>query len=66
MTRLVIPARQDFPELHMHRATMNGKPLYEIEAKTVVNFKSEFGDKKLSDGYTFSLGTACAYTCAFC
>ena len=66
MTRLVIPARQDFPELHMHREIMNGKRVYEIEAKTVVNFKSEFGEKLLSDGYTFSLGSACVFNCAFC
>lgn len=66
MSKLIIPARQDFPELDLHRLTMNGKPVYEIEAKTVINFTSEFGEKLLSDGYTFSLGSACAFNCAFC
>ena len=66
MSKLIIPARQDFPELEFGRWTMNGKPVYEIEVKTVINFTSEFGDKKLSDGYTFSLGSACAFKCVFC
>jgi DNA repair photolyase len=48
------------------RATMNGKPVHEIPAKTVINFESKFGHKLLCDGLTFSTGTACAYTCSFC
>lgn len=48
------------------RATMNGKPVIEIPAKTVINFKSGFQKKLLCDGPTFSAGTACTYSCAFC
>jgi DNA repair photolyase len=48
------------------RATMNGKPVHEVPAKTVINFHSGFAHKLLCDGPTFSLGTACAYSCAFC
>jgi DNA repair photolyase len=48
------------------RSSMNGKPVFEIPAKTVINFKSKFGEKLLCDGLTFSTGTACAYTCEFC
>lgn len=66
MAEIIVPARQELPELRVRRATMNGKPVYEIEAKTVINFASEFGEKKLSDGYTFSLGSACVFNCAFC
>ena len=66
MNKLILPPRQDLPEFHLRRATMNGKSVYEIEATTVINFKSEFGEKLLSDGYTFSLGSACAFNCAFC
>jgi len=66
MSEVIIPARQGFPELEFRRMTMNGKPVYEIEVKTVINFASEFGEKKLSTGYTFSLGSACAFNCAFC
>ena len=48
------------------RATMNGKPVHEVPAKTVINFESGFVHKLLCDGPTFSTGTACAYTCSFC
>src|SRR4051812_36658543 len=48
------------------RRIMNGKPVFEIPAKTVINFKSKFAEKLLCDGLTFSTGTACAYTCEFC
>lgn len=48
------------------RTTMNGKPVVYIEANTVVNLKSGFGDKLLSDFATFSTGSACAYNCSFC
>jgi len=50
----------------MNRATMNGKPVFTVPAKTVINFKSGFEHKKLCDGPTFSAGTACVYSCAFC
>jgi DNA repair photolyase len=45
---------------------MNHKPVFEVPAKTVVNFKSAFEHKKLCDGLTFSLGSACAFSCTFC
>jgi len=48
------------------RTTMNRKPVYEVPAKSVINFKSGFAHKLLCDGPTFSTGSACAYSCAFC
>lgn len=48
------------------RLTMNGKPVIEVDATTVINFASGFSHKLLCDGLTFSLGSACAYTCAYC
>lgn len=45
---------------------MNGKPVYEIPAKTVLNMTSAFSHKLLCDGPTFSTGSACAYSCSFC
>lgn len=48
------------------RAKMNGKPVFTVPTKTVINFKSGFQKKLLCDGPTFSTGTACAYSCSFC
>jgi DNA repair photolyase len=48
------------------RCTMNKKPVYEVPAKSVINFESGFSHKLLCDGPTFSTGSACAYSCAFC
>jgi len=48
------------------RTTMNRKPVCEVAAKSVINFKSGFAHKLLCDGPTFSTGSACAYSCAFC
>ena len=45
---------------------MNGKPLYEVEAKTVINFNSAFFHKLLCDGLTYTAGSACAYSCTYC
>jgi DNA repair photolyase len=50
----------------LERSKMNGKPVLWLEAKTVINFTSGFGEKLLCDGLTFSTGTSCAYTCEFC
>jgi DNA repair photolyase len=50
----------------IERSTMNGKPVYEITAKTVLNMNSAFSHKLLCDGPTFSTGSACAYSCSFC
>jgi len=48
------------------RATMNGKPVHNVPAKSIINFGSAFEHKKLCDGLTFSTGSACAYSCSFC
>lgn len=45
---------------------MNGKPVYTLPSKTIINFDSGFKHKLLCDGPTFSTGTACAYSCSFC
>lgn len=45
---------------------MNGKPVLEIPAKSVINLDSGFKPKLLCDGPTFTMGDACAYTCSFC
>lgn len=55
-----------FPSATTQRTTMNGKPVHAIPAKTVINFASAFEHKLLCDGLTFSTGTACVYSCAFC
>src|ERR1017187_1854905 len=48
------------------RKTMNGKPVFDVPSKTVLNLQSLFRDKLLCDGPTFTAGTACVYSCAFC
>jgi DNA repair photolyase len=45
---------------------MGRKPVYEIDAKRIIDFNSDFGHKKLCDGFTFSLGSICVYSCSFC
>jgi DNA repair photolyase len=45
---------------------MAGKPVIEVDSKTVINFTSGFSHKKLCDGLTFTAGSACVYSCAFC
>lgn len=45
---------------------VGGKPCYEIEVQSILNFHSAFGHKLLCDGPTFSLGSACAGSCAYC
>lgn len=45
---------------------MNGKPVFTVPMKTVINFDSGFGKKLLCDGPTFTAGQACAYSCSFC
>lgn len=45
---------------------MNGKPVFTVPAKSVINFKSHFDKKLLCDGITFTAGDACAYSCSFC
>jgi DNA repair photolyase len=46
--------------------TMNQKPVFVVPSKTVINFKSHFGPKKLCDDLTFSAGSACPFSCSFC
>lgn len=48
------------------RTTMNRKPVFRVPVKSVLNLNSGFREKLLCDGPTFSLGDACAYSCAFC
>lgn len=48
------------------RTTMNGKPVFRVPVKTILNLHSGFGEKLLSDGPALALGDACAYRCAFC
>lgn len=45
---------------------MNGKPVFNVPAKAVLNLKSGFQHKLLCDGMTFTAGSACAYSCSFC
>ena len=45
---------------------INGKPVYTVRAKSIINFNSGFRQKLLCDGLTFSTGTACAFKCAYC
>jgi DNA repair photolyase len=57
---------EDHPEISIKRRTMNGKPVFEIEVKTIVNFQTAFIHKFLCTIATFSLGTACVFACAYC
>ena len=52
--------------LELPRPVMNGKPVIEVDATTVINFQSGFSHKLLCDGLTFTTGSACAYSCAYC
>ncbi len=45
---------------------MNGKPVFTVPVKTILNLHSGFEHKLLCDGPTFSTGDACAYRCSFC
>jgi len=45
---------------------MGGKPVFEVPAKSVINFTSGFGHKLLCDSLTFTAGSACQYSCTFC
>jgi DNA repair photolyase len=55
----------EFPLIEV-RAVMGGKRVFDVDLKTVMNFKSDFRHKALCDGYIFSLGSACAIACTFC
>jgi DNA repair photolyase len=45
---------------------INSKPVFVIPSTTVINFNSGFGHKLLCDFLTFTAGSACVFTCAFC
>ena len=45
---------------------MNGKPVFVVPAKSVLNMDSGFKHKLLCDGPTFTAGSACGYSCTFC
>ncbi len=46
--------------------SMAGKPVYYVDSKTTLRFESEFGQKRLCDGFTFTLGSICVYGCTYC
>ncbi len=48
------------------RSTMNGKPVFTVPNKTIINFDSGFKQKLLCDGPTFTTGSACVYGCTYC
>ena len=50
----------------VQRSTMNGKPVFSVPAKSVLNLDSGFKHKLLCGGPTFSAGSACAYSCEYC
>src|ERR1035437_6356485 len=52
--------------LDARQETMNGKPVYFVPAKSIINFHAAFDHKLLCDGLTFTTGSACAYGCEFC
>lgn len=54
------------PQMVADRKVMNGKPVFAVQSKSIINFDSGFKHKLLCDGPTFSTGSACAYSCAFC
>jgi DNA repair photolyase len=46
---------------------MNGKPVLERDAKSIITFNSKaFQEKGLCDGITLNTGDACQYSCSFC
>lgn len=48
-------------------SSMNGKPVLNREARTILNLKNHaFQEKLLCDGPTFSSGDSCAYSCHYC
>ncbi len=45
---------------------ISGKPVFVVPSTTVLNLKSGFSHKLLCDGFTFTAGSACAFSCTFC
>lgn len=46
--------------------SIQGKPVFFHEVGKIINLRSGFQEKLLCDGPTFSMGTACVYSCSFC
>jgi DNA repair photolyase len=65
-TELLPPSTLNPQPLTKQREKMNGKPVFTIPTKTVLNLDSGFKHKRLCSGPTFSAGTACVYSCSFC
>src|SRR5690242_19692401 len=58
---------QDFETLGIKEDGKVGqKPRFLIETDNVINTESEFREKGLCDGLTFTPGHLCAFSCAFC
>ncbi len=57
---------EEYPELSISRQTIHGKPVFEIEVNTIINFDTAFIHKLLCTVATFSLGSACVFSCAYC
>jgi DNA repair photolyase len=56
-----------FEKLRIDEAgTVAGKPRFLIHSDSVINTKSEFKEKRLCDGLTFTAGHACVFSCKFC
>lgn len=61
-TQMELPGATPAPRLE----TMNGKRVFTVPAKAVLNLESGFAHKLLCDGPTFSAGSACVYKCVYC
>ena len=48
------------------RSIMNGKPVFTVPARSIINFKSHFDKKLLCDGMTFTAGDACVFVLERC
>ena len=62
----IVPATPVKTSIPPANCQMNGKPVFEVDAQTVLNFKSGFRHKKLCDGRTFTAGSTCTYACTYC
>ncbi len=58
---------EDFESLGIEEAGRIGtKPRFLIHSKSVINTESEFEEKQLCGGPTFTAGHACVFSCKFC
>jgi DNA repair photolyase len=59
--------QEDFETLRIEEAgKVARKPRFFIHSNSVINTQSEFKEKLLCDGLTFTAGHACAFSCGFC